>query len=57
MYVGRLEEMQKLVNPVLEREQEFNERPQALDDLGAAIVHYEKILEQYAAQVSVVCTL
>ena len=46
-----MEQMKKLVNPMLEREREFSGRPRAFDDLGAAIIHFEKILEQFSAGV------
>lgn len=49
VYVARLEEMKKLGNPVLVREQEWEGRPKAFDLLAGVIVHYEKILEQHAA--------
>ena len=51
MYVKRLEELQKTGNKVLEREREFKERPKAFDELGQAIVHYEKILTLYKDEV------
>ena len=30
----------------------MEERPAAFNELGATVIHYEKILEQYAAGVS-----
>lgn len=50
--MSRLDEMKKLGDPVVQREQELQERPHCFDELGASIVHYEKILQQYAAGVS-----
>jgi len=51
VYVNRLKELQKLGDAVEQREREWTERPVAFDELGAAIIHFEKILEQYAAGV------
>ena len=45
------QELQKLGDAVEQREREWTERPVAFNELGAAIIHFEKILEQYAAGV------
>ncbi len=47
-----MKELQSYGNPVLERKQEFEERPKAFDELGAVLVHYDKILAQYTGGVS-----
>ena len=36
---------------MMEREREFKERPKAFEELGQAIVHYEKILTLYKDEV------
>lgn len=54
VYVKRLEELQKTGNKLVTRETEWRERPRAFEELASTIIHYEKILEQYRDQVSVV---
>ena len=46
------QDLQKLGDPVELREREKEERPGAFEELGATVVHFEKILGQYAAGVS-----
>ncbi len=48
-----MKELKKFGDPVLERVQEFEGRPTAFNELGSILVHYDKILEQYAGGVSV----
>ena len=52
VYVDKLAELKKLGDPVVSREQEWRERPQAFEKLVKKIVHYEKILQRYAEGVS-----
>ena len=52
VYVERLEELQKLGNPVVRRQDEFENRQKTFDELGGKIIHYEKILAQYDSGVS-----
>lgn len=47
VYVERLVGLRKIGDPVIQREKEFHKRPAAFNELGAAIVHFEKILESY----------
>ena len=52
VYVDKLAELKKLGDPVVSREQEWRERPQAFEKLVKKIMHYEKILQRYAEGVS-----
>ena len=52
VYVEKLAELKKLGDPVVTREQEWRERPPAFEELVKKIVHYEKILQKYADNVS-----
>lgn len=52
VYVDKLTELKKLGDPVVSREQEWRERPQAFEKLVKKIVHYEKILQKYTEGVS-----
>lgn len=47
VYVEKLTELRRNGDPVILREREFQERPIAFSELGATIIHYEKILESY----------
>ena len=48
----RLGELKKMGDPVVQRLQEYEGRPKAFDALGSCLVHYQKILDKYDAQVS-----
>ena len=52
VYVERLTDLQKYGSPMVKRQNEFEERPRAFDELGSRIVHYEKIVVQYESGVS-----
>ena len=52
VYVDKLAELKKLGDPVVSREREWRERPQAFEKHVKKIVHYEKILQRYAEGVS-----
>ena len=57
VYVEKLTELKKSGDPVIAREREFNERPKAFNELGSAIVHYEKILQNYEQGVHIIITV
>nr|DAC74176.1 TPA_exp: heat shock protein A4 [Apostichopus japonicus] len=46
-YITKLEDLKKLGDPVVKREQEATERPRAFDELGQALILYRKFLTQY----------
>lgn len=48
--------MKKLGDPIVERAREFQTRDPTFNELGQAIVRYEKVLAEYEAGVST-CTL
>ena len=52
VYVEQLEKLQKYGDPVVRRQEEFENRHKTFDELGSKIVHYEKILAQYDSGVS-----
>lgn len=47
----RLKELKKTGNAVIEREKENTLRPGAYEVLGKTIIHYEKIISEYDAEV------
>lgn len=47
VYVEKLAELKKLGDPVVQREMEFLARPAAFNELGGAIVHFEKIVQMH----------
>lgn len=53
VYVERLAGLQKFGDPIEKRLKEFVDRPTVFNELGSGIVHYEKIVLQYASGVSV----
>ena len=53
VYVERLAELKKMGDPVQQREIEFQERPKAFNEMGTLVIHFEKILAQYDAGVSI----
>ena len=54
VYVERLKELKCHGDPVVERQKEHAHRDGAFDLLGRTIVHYEKILSEYVAEVIVI---
>ena len=52
VYVERFNDLKKWGDPVVERERESVLRPGAYELLGRTIVHYEKIVAAYEAEVS-----
>ena len=51
VYVERLKELKSHGDPVVERQKEHTHRDGAFDLLARTIVHYEKILSEYVAEV------
>lgn len=47
VYIEKLVELRKQGDPVIQREKEFQERPTAFNELASAIIHYEKILQNF----------
>lgn len=52
VYVERLALLKKSGDPIVTREQESVEIPRAFNELGAMVVHYEKVLAAYEQGVS-----
>ena len=52
VYVAKLVELRKYGDPVIQREREFQERPTAFNELASAIIHYEKIVQNFDSGVS-----
>ena len=56
VYVEQLTELKKRGDPVVERQGETLQRPAAFEELGKALIHYEKILSAYDDGVSGIVT-